>query len=266
MQIIGESVEIDLGSARAVWFRMPATTQEPHPSETPADSFGFSFTGHKRAVIRTASGRAREIDVDPNAVFANCDEPYDWVHVEEPYEGIEIMPSAQLTAEIDEAYTFSKSGSTHVVLPPDPVFWAAATRLRQHALGLKELADLEGDELMRSLFAHMACEYFDGNPSRVNGRPLDGVRLARIVEYIDDRLTDRLSVSDLAAVASMSTSHFHAAFRRSTAMTPHEFVTARRMERAQNLLAHGATREEAARAIGYTAGHAFRRALARFGR
>lgn len=261
----GRSVGIDLGVARAAWFRMPATVAEPHPSTTPARSLGFSFTGHRRAVTQNPSGHRREIDVEPHAVFVTCDEPFDWVRVTEPYEGVEIVPTQDVMDEIAAEHGLSLASGPDLVLAPDPVFWSAAVRLRQHALGILPLSDLEGEELIRELIAHAACEHYGGRPPRQNGRPLDGGRLRRIVEYVDEHLGTRLSVSDLAQVASMSTNHFHAAFRRTTGLTPHEFVTARRIERATDLLRAGSTREQAARAVGYTAGHAFRRALARFG-
>lgn len=124
---------------------------------------------------------------------------------------------------------------------------------------------VEVDELLRAAMTHVACEHYGGRPSRQNARPLDGRRLGRVVEYIDAHLAGRLSVSDLAGSASMSTSHFHEAFRQTVGLTPHEFVTARRVERVRTLIVTGRTREEAAGAVGYTAGHAFRRALQRFG-
>ena len=261
----GRSVGIDLGVASATWFRMPATLAEPHPSTTPAHSFGVSFTGHRRAVTQGPSGRRREIDVEPHAVFVTCDEPFDWVRVAEPYEGVEIVPDPGVMEEIADEYGLSLASGSDLVLTPDPVFWAVAVRLRQHALGVLPIGDVEGEELARALLTHAACEHHGGRPPRQNARPLDGARLSRVVEHVDAHLGARLSVSDLARVASMSTNHFHAAFRRATGLTPHEFVTARRVERATELLRAGRTREQAARTVGYTAGHAFRRALARFG-
>lgn len=261
-----EWVELDLGGAHGTWFRMPATTVPPHESTTSSPTVGVSFTGHHRAVIETASGRREVIEVAPNATFVSCDEPFDWVRVCEPYEGVEIELSPELIGEIARE-TGVPVGATAVNfrLAHDPVFWAVAVRVRQHALGARALGDLEGDQLVRSALTHVACEHLGGQASRQNARPLDGRRLARVVDYVDIHLGDRLSVSDLADTAAMSTSHFHEAFRRATGLTPHAFVTARRIERARALMRGGSTREAAARAVGYTAGHGFRRALARFG-
>ncbi len=255
-----------MSGARAVWFRMPATTQDPHRSTTGTDTMGVSFTGHRGAVVERPSGRRDRLEVRRNALFVTCGEPFDWVHVGEPYEGVEFEISDALTAEIAEATGIAPTATGGGgVLDPDPVFWAAAVRLRQHATGARLLGDLEGDDLVRGALMHVACERYGGRPPRRNARPLDGRRLGRIVEHVDAHLSERLSVSDLAETASISISHFHEAFRSATGLTPHEFVTARRVERARRLLAYGLTREQAARAVGYTAGHAFRRALSRYG-
>ena len=265
MEQTGFSKRIDLGGITASWFRMPATTAEPHVSTTAADTMGISFTPHRGAVVQRATGRHDRINVERNAVFVTCDEPFDWVSVEEPYEGVEFHLSPEImmrTAEMHGVPVTTAPPSS--VMPPDPVFWSTGIRIRQHALGIAPLGDLEGEELAQNLLSHFACEHLDGTPERQNGRPLDGRRLARVTEYVDDGLDTRLSVSDLAEVASMSTNHFHAAFRRATGLTPHQFVTARRVERALILISKGRTREEAARAVGYTAGHAFRRAIIRF--
>ena len=261
----GQSVRIELGGIVATWFRMPATTTDPHGSTTAADTMGVSFTGHRGAVVERPSGRRDALDIEPNALFITCDEPLDWVHVAEPYEGVEFELSPEIvqrTAEMHGVPVASKPPSA--MMAPDPVFWSMAVRMRLHALGVAPVGDLEGEELAQSLLSHFACEHLGGTPERQNGRPLDGRRLARVTDHVQDNMSERLSVSDLAGVASMSTNHFHAAFRQATGLTPHQFVTARRVERALELIGAGRTREEAARAVGYTAGHAFRRALARF--
>ncbi len=262
----GQTSRIEMGGVTASWFRMPATTAEPHASTTAADTMGLSFTPHRGAVIQRASGRRERIDVARNALFVTCDEPFDWVHVAEPYEGVELTLSEAAMRETATRHGIPlDSTPPSAMMPPDPVFWAAAIRIRLHALGTAPLSDVEGEELARTLLSHFACEHLGGTPERQNGRPLDGRRLSRVTDHVEAGLAGRLSVSDLAETASMSTNHFHAAFRRATGLTPHQFVTARRVERAAALIAAGRTREEAAAAVGYTAGHAFRRALARFG-
>jgi AraC family transcriptional regulator len=63
-------------------------------------------------------------------------------------------------------------------------------------------------------------------------------RLKRVVQYVDDHLSARITLSDLAAVAGLSRMHFASQFRMATGFRPHEFVLRRRIGRAEELLKH----------------------------
>jgi AraC-like DNA-binding protein len=60
--------------------------------------------------------------------------------------------------------------------------------------------------------------------------------LARVREYVDRHYTKPLTVPHLARLARLSTFHFIRAFRAETGVTPHQYVRARRIERACELL------------------------------
>jgi len=66
--------------------------------------------------------------------------------------------------------------------------------------------------------------------------PLTPVLHARLIDYILSRLDQRLLVSDLAAVAGLSTNRFAEAFTRARGQSPHQFVLQLRLERAVQLL------------------------------
>jgi AraC family transcriptional regulator len=61
-------------------------------------------------------------------------------------------------------------------------------------------------------------------------------QLRRVQGFLDDRLTEDVSLSDAAAVVGLSTSYFARAFRQSTGVPPHQWVIQRRLERARELL------------------------------
>ena len=54
-------------------------------------------------------------------------------------------------------------------------------------------------------------------------------------------LQDTISLDDLAATVALSRYHFTRRFRRTTGVTPHEFVLRQRVERARTLLRRTAT-------------------------
>ncbi len=58
----------------------------------------------------------------------------------------------------------------------------------------------------------------------------------RVVDFIEDRLKDDLSLQELADVAGMSVFHFARRFKEAIGKSPHAFVMERRVERAKTLL------------------------------
>jgi AraC family transcriptional regulator len=64
-------------------------------------------------------------------------------------------------------------------------------------------------------------------------------RLRAVIAYIEDHLVAGLTLEELAAVAHVSPYHFARQFRAATGLPPHQFVIARRVERAKLLLRNG---------------------------
>jgi AraC family transcriptional regulator len=62
-------------------------------------------------------------------------------------------------------------------------------------------------------------------------------RLKRVIEYINDRPEADLRIRELAQVCSMSCAHFARLFKERMGVAPHQYVIARRVERARELLA-----------------------------
>jgi len=60
--------------------------------------------------------------------------------------------------------------------------------------------------------------------------------MIHVREYIDRHYTRPLTVDQLAKLAGLSTYHFIRAFRAHAGQTPHQYLRARRIERARELL------------------------------
>lgn len=73
-------------------------------------------------------------------------------------------------------------------------------------------------------------------PPRIRHAGLTGACLRRVVGFIDARLHEPLPLTSLAAEARLSAFHFARAFKRTTGLSPHQFVLLRRIERARELL------------------------------
>jgi AraC family transcriptional regulator len=69
-----------------------------------------------------------------------------------------------------------------------------------------------------------------------NPRGLSARRLKAVLGYIREHLHSALTLRELAAVAHLSPYHFARRFKESTGLPPHQYIIARRIERAQELL------------------------------
>ena len=99
---------------------------------------------------------------------------------------------------------------------------------------------LAAESLANVLAVHLLRHFT--TPGRLE-RGRDGAlprgRLRAIVEYIEEHLDTSLSLGQLAAAAHLSVYHFARQFRAATGLPPHQYVIARRVERAKQLLQAG---------------------------
>ncbi|MCC7125573.1 MAG: helix-turn-helix transcriptional regulator [Acidobacteria bacterium] len=94
------------------------------------------------------------------------------------------------------------------------------------------------ETLMHALVVHLVRHYSVAGLKAVAFKHgLPPAVLARVVEFINESLAERMSLEDLAKVAGLSPSHFVAMFKRSTGVAPHQYVLLRRLDRAKDLLA-----------------------------
>jgi AraC family transcriptional regulator len=68
---------------------------------------------------------------------------------------------------------------------------------------------------------------------------LGGRRLKQTLAFIEDHLSEELSLSRIASIAGISASHFKTLFRESAGVPVHQYVIQRRIERAKDMLMQG---------------------------
>jgi len=96
-------------------------------------------------------------------------------------------------------------------------------------------------------------------------RSLQSWRLKRVLKYVDENLTAKITLQNLAAVAGLSRMHFAAQFRAATGVRPHEYLLRRRIERAQELLKQtGVTLVDIALTVGFQSQAHFTTVFKRF--
>jgi AraC family transcriptional regulator len=90
------------------------------------------------------------------------------------------------------------------------------------------------------------------DPSSPGSPGLSRRQLRRVCDFIEANLGEELTLAVLAEVARLSPWHFSRCFKRATGLTPHGYVTRRRMERAKVLLGSGGVSiAETASAVGF---------------
>jgi AraC family transcriptional regulator len=106
--------------------------------------------------------------------------------------------------------------------------------------------ELEADEPQGRLYADsvgiaLASQLVRRYARTVPDLPSGGLqkrRLRRVLAYIDDRLSQDLTLTELAGVAGVSLSHLKLLFKRSVGVSVHRYVVQRRVQRATELLTH----------------------------
>ena len=107
------------------------------------------------------------------------------------------------------------------------------------------------DSLAGPVAEHLQRHYAQPLRER-ESRGLSEARLVRALAFIDERLPRVVPIEELAEAAFLSPFHFGRMFKRSTGLSPHEFVTHRRIGAAAQLLASTPLPiVEIARRVGY---------------
>lgn len=200
----------------------------------------------RAGVSHTGSAVHGDIDIIPVGV------PALWrMHDENDRALLMVLPPALLdTVAQDSAHSVELRNRFMVRdRQLESIAWAMKSEL--------EMGSPSGELFLDGLAQSAAARLVAGHSSvaveerRYGG--LDGRRLKRILEFIEANLSEELSLSRLAAVAEMSTSHFRAGFRDSVGAPVHQYVIERRVERAKSLLMHEEqTIAEIALAAGFT--------------
>jgi AraC family transcriptional regulator len=99
------------------------------------------------------------------------------------------------------------------------------------------LGDVAASELACRLVTHLLDRFSDHRPpvDRYVG-VLNRRRLQRVFDFIEANLSEGIGITTLASVYGVTPFHFARSFRRTTGMTPQQFVTARRMVMAKDQL------------------------------
>lgn len=222
---------VRLGHWRALPGELPERTGAEHEINIPLSG---SLTSMKHTAVgdrRPCHGNAESVCVVP----AGQPVATSW---QEEVEGFTLFLSPALVAR-------AASGED----PPARVelvetYDAKDQLIRQIGLALLAeatagvpLGRLYAESLAQTLALHLVRHYSVSRHALESFRGgLSGHHLRRAKEFIDGHLEQELTLADIADSVGLSRFHFARAFKHTTKLTPQQYLTGRRVERAKRLL------------------------------
>ncbi len=193
-------------------------------------------------VTRKIEGAARETAlIGPRRICLTPGEASTlWGHSGHPEILQVYLRQSIYEAAVTEIYGCDSSGAELV-----PRFAILDPLLEQLAIAitnaLRDGAAEDGlyiDTIAQMMAVHLARSHSSrSRPVRLlPTKPLAGWKMRRVIEYIEDNLDGDLSLQAMAAEVDISPLYLARAFKSAVGQSPHQYVLARRIERAKELL------------------------------
>jgi AraC family transcriptional regulator len=119
------------------------------------------------------------------------------------------------------------------------IAFAIVSEMRTQTAGGRLLAETLAVSLAARLVHSHSGLSPDKDLEQLSYQGLDRRRLIRVKEYIAANLEGHLTIAQLAKVACLSQFHFARAFKAAVGQSPHQYVSAQRLERAKEMLTRG---------------------------
>lgn len=231
------------------------------------------FSAHAHVAVEQER-IVHEVRANPGGCFVVGAEPPTLLCVPEYSDTLEMYPdmgmlkSAAADANIRhfelEPTIRPGRATTHRV---DPVVLGVAHVLRRASLGMITLSDVGASQAAHLLVARVLENQHGIRPCAARAVRLGSRTLATLAGHIEASLDRTITIDELARLSGMSPFHFARCFRRSTGLAPHQYVLARRIDRAKHLLlTTGLAVQDIAWKIGFENINHFRRQFrAQFG-
>jgi AraC family transcriptional regulator len=123
---------------------------------------------------------------------------------------------------------------------PDPLIYGIGQSLKQELETGQGGGQLYVESAALMLVNHLLRDYSE--VSNVPPEILEGLpqyQLKCVTEYINAHLAEDISLAELAKQVKLSQSHFSSLFRKSTGLSPYQFLIKQRVNRAKELLLMG---------------------------
>jgi AraC family transcriptional regulator len=201
-------------------------------------------SGHTVAT-RTGNGVTQRSVIQPGIVCLNPIGTYEsQADIASPIEVIHIFIPPTLigkSALVDYDIDPAKAELAYAGGLKDPLIYQTGCAFHDIISRPLEPTDrLFIDGMQAVLAAHLLAKYSIDRWRPPSKKPeLPYSRLKRVMDIIEAHFTETISLRELATEACLSTFHFSRLFRQTTGLSPHRYVTERRVQEAQRKLASG---------------------------
>jgi AraC family transcriptional regulator len=162
------------------------------------------------------------------------EQPVSFVHLYLPFRLVAGVCESLFERELDPTSLRMPVGLTDGVCRAAQLIQARLASIEPTHLILDSWAMVLAELLVLRLSSHAHRR------AHVSLGKIPGRAVARVVDYIEASIDQDLRLAALASVGGMSSYHFARRFKATVGMTPHAYVLARRVRRAQELLKSGA--------------------------
>ncbi|MBL8203048.1 MAG: helix-turn-helix transcriptional regulator [Blastocatellia bacterium] len=209
--------------------------------ETTFDHHEISLplTGQFTTTKQTATGRRQITHRTPDGMcLVPSGQPVsiDWSDYSECLT-IAVEPGLVNRAASESAYA-GQVELKEIYDQSDPLIWQIGLALLAESEAKEPVGRLYAESLASTLAFHLLRHYNTGERlpiASVGG--LTGRKLRLATDFINAHLADDLTLVDIATTVDLSPFHFSRAFKRTTGLTPQQYLVQRRIERAKDLLA-----------------------------
>jgi AraC family transcriptional regulator len=204
----------------------------------PQQVISVAFEPHEQVVWSVDGQSYQRTSLPAGSVFLYGEREFVWHHRSKPSEYVTLTLDPALLQQI--AVENGLSGATEVeyrVIFQDVTILHVAQLLKAEVLNGGLAGNLYVESLRNLLAVHLLRNYTRGIiQPKAEVQQLDGLKLKQLRDYIEEHLTEDLSIATLAALIPMSQFHFARAFKGVVGEPPHRYIIQRRIERAKMLL------------------------------